>query len=75
MGKGLSGILVPKCRDLLSRGILVAGLSHRFPGPDCLVALSPGLFPNPGDSQDQDRDPVESRDNRPSLLIGAEVIA
>ena len=27
---GLSGILVPKCRDLLSRGILVAGLSRRF---------------------------------------------
>ena len=27
---GLSGILVPKCRDLLSRGIFVAGLSRRF---------------------------------------------
>ena len=27
---GLSGIFVPKCRDLLSRGILVAGLSRRF---------------------------------------------
>ena len=27
---GLSGILVPKCRDSLSRGILVAGLSRRF---------------------------------------------
>ena len=27
---GLSGILVPKCRDLLSRVILVAGPSRRF---------------------------------------------
>ena len=27
---GLSGILVPKCRDLLSRAILVAGLPRRF---------------------------------------------
>ena len=27
---GLTGILVPRCRDLLSRKILVAGLSHRF---------------------------------------------
>ena len=27
---GLTGILVPRCRDLLSRGILVPELSHRF---------------------------------------------
>ena len=71
-------------RDFLSRSRLSRGTIMRdspakicpsparpadfCPGPDYPVALSPGPGPHPGDLRDQDRDPVESRDNRPSLV-------
>ena len=57
----LSGILVPKCRDFLSRGILVAGLSCRF--------LSQSRLSRDFESRSWSREFVE-RDWGPDIVPG-----
>ena len=65
---GLSGILVPNAGIRCPAGFQLRDCPADFcPGPDCSVKLSPGPGPNPGDLRDRDRDPVETRVNRPSL--------
>ena len=72
---GLTVILVPRCRDLLSRGILVTGLSRRFLSRSRLSrgfesrSRSWGFVGRPGL-------PTLSWDNRPSLdKTGLEIFA